>query len=143
MENKRFMIINLGSSKGIDVDLNDIADGEYGVNYVDGNGIFIGTFYSHYNTFEIYELLLDRPGFLLFDITNDDNYIVNLPTKYFKGLFPEIDEIVPKVEPVKTNNSGPKQKSLTNVNQILDKLRDHNYDTSCLTEEENEILKNY
>ncbi len=142
MENKRFMIINLGSSKGIDMDLNGIADGEYGVSYVDGNGIFIGTFYSHYSTFEIYELLLDRPAFLLFDITNDDNFMVNLPTKYFKGLFPEMDEIVPKVE-VKSEVMDKESKSLKNVNQILDKLRENNFDTSCLTDEESEILKNY
>lgn len=142
MENKRFMIIILGSAKGIDSDLNEIADGEYGVNYVDGNGIFIGTFYSHYSTLEIHELLSDRPAFLLFDISKD-GHAVNLPTKYYKGLFPEIDEILPKVksEPVSLKNN--ENNNLVNIDQILDKLRQNNFDTSCLTEKENEILKNY
>lgn len=143
MENKRFMIIVLGSSKGIDVDLNEIADGEHGVNYVDGNGIFIGTFYSHYNTFEIYELLSDRQAFLLFDITNGDNNIVNLPPKYYKGLFPEINEILPKVKTEKVEVTNKEITPLTNIDQILDKLRENNFDTSCLTEKENKILKNY
>lgn len=142
MENKRFMIIILGSAKGIDSDLNEIADGEYGVNYVDGNGIFIGTFYSHYTTFEIYELLSDRPAFLLFDISND-THAINLPSKYYKGLFPEIDEILPKInsETVKVNPES--EIDNLNIDQILDKLRKNNFDTSCLTKKENEILKNY
>jgi hypothetical protein len=143
MENKRFMIIVLGSSKGIDIDLNEIADGEHGVNYVDGNGIFIGTFYSHYNTFEIYELLSDRPAFLLFDITNGDNNIVNLPSKYYKGLFPEINDILPKIKTEKVEVTNKEIGTLTNIDQILDKLRENNFDTSCLTEKENKILKNY
>jgi hypothetical protein len=142
MENKRFMIIILGSSRGIDSDLNEIADGEYGVNYVDGNGIFIGTFYSHLNTLEIHELLADRPAFLLFDISKD-THAVNLPTKYYKGLFPEVDEILPKVKTEPKTNKKKVESDLLSIDQILDKLRENNFDTSCLTEKENEILKNY
>ncbi len=41
---KRYMIVVLGSSENIDDDLNHIADSDYGVNFVDGSGIFIGTF---------------------------------------------------------------------------------------------------
>lgn len=141
MENKRFMIIILGSSRGIDSDLNEIADGEYGVNYVDGNGIFIGTFYSHYSTLEIHELLSDRPAFLLFDISKDA-HAVNLPTKYYKGLFPEIDEILPKIKTETVEVKKKEENNLLNIDQILDKLRENNFDTSCLTEKENEILKN-
>lgn len=142
METKRFMIIILGSSKGIDSDLNQIADGEYGVNYVDGNGIFIGTFYSHYTTSEIHELLSDRPAFLLFDISNG-THAVNLPSKYYKGLFPEIDEILPKIKSEPTESRKKEDSNLLTIDQILDKLRENNFDTSCLTKKENEILKNY
>jgi len=142
MENKRFMIIILGSSRGIDSDLNEIADGEYGVNYVDGNGIFIATFYSNLNTLEIHELLVDRPAFLLFDISKD-THAVNLPTKYYKGLFPEIDEVLPKVKTEPKVTKKKVESDLISIDQILDKLRENNFDTSCLTEKENEILKNY
>ena len=45
------MIVILGSYKGIEEDLNNIANGEDGVNYVDGNGIFMGTFYSVYRSY--------------------------------------------------------------------------------------------
>lgn len=145
MNNKRFMIIVLGPTKGIDDDLNNIADGDYGVNYVDGNGIFIGTFYSHYTTSEIHNLLMGRPAFLIFDITDGDKNAVNLPSKYYKGLFPEIDEILPNLnkdhldvkEDVVTVND------LTSVDQIIDKLKENNYDESCLTKKESDILKNY
>ena len=46
--NRRFLLIILGTTNGIDKDLNFIADGETGVNYVDGKGMFICTFYSPY-----------------------------------------------------------------------------------------------
>jgi hypothetical protein len=136
------MIIVLGSSKGIDEDLNNIADGEYGVNYVDGNGIFIGTFYSHLDVTDIYGLLSGRPAFLLFNISDGNQHMVNLPSKYYKGLFPEIDQIVPQVD--NTENSDVKiEEDLTKIDEILDKLKKNNYDTSCLTEKESKILNSY
>lgn len=45
--NRRFLLIILGTANGIDKDLNFIADGETGVNYVDGKGMFICTFIVH------------------------------------------------------------------------------------------------
>lgn len=147
MGSNRYMIIVLGGSKGIDDDLYNIADGEHGVNYVDGNGIFIGTFYSHYETVEIYELLSDRPAFLLFNISDGNQHMVNLPSKYYKGLFPEIGEVLPKLEVedtkiVKEVKTETISESL-DINDILDKLQENNYDLSCLTKKESEILKNY
>jgi len=142
MRSNRYMIIVLGSSKGIDEDLNNIADGEYGVNYVDGNGIFIGTFYSHLDVTDIYGLLSGRPAFLLFNISDGNQHMVNLPSKYYKGLFPEIDQIVPQVD--NTENSDVKiEEDLTKIDEILDKLKKNNYDTSCLTEKESKILNSY
>lgn len=145
MNNKRFMIIVLGPTKGIDDDLNNIADGDYGVNYVDGNGIFIGTFYSHYTTSEIHELLLGRPAFLIFDITDGSKNAVNLPSKYYKGLFPEIDDVLPIMNKdyQDTKEEVVVENDLTSIDQIIDKLKENNYDESCLTEKESEILKNY
>ena len=39
--NSRFLIVILGSSKGIEENLNHIASSDFGVNYVDGNGNMI------------------------------------------------------------------------------------------------------
>ena len=88
----RYLIIVLGSYKSIEKDLNHIADSEQGIHYVDGSGIFMGTFYSPYTTQEIEELILHIPAFFIFDITDKSTNAVNLPSKYFKGLFPEFDE---------------------------------------------------
>lgn len=146
MEN-RYMIIVLGSSKNIEKDLNHIADSEYGVNYVDGNGIFIGTFYSPYSTVDIHDLLSTIPAFLIFDITNKSDYAVNLPSKYFKGLFPEFEEALENLQEsldVKYRKKSKKSNDIEeydNVDDILDKLSRNQYDRSCLTEKEIEILE--
>ena len=72
----RFLIIVLGSSNKIEENLNNIASSEFGVNYVDGNGIFIGTFYSPFTTSEITEFLIDVQAFMIFDITENNTYSV-------------------------------------------------------------------
>jgi len=155
--NKRFLLIILGTAVGIDKDLNFIADGEQGVNYVDGKGMFLCTFYSPYSVAEIHEKLAHRPAMLIFDITNSDNYGVNLPSKYYTGIFPEIkdtlDLLSSKLVSVNNNNkvvdetdgSVPVKvkteveiEEYDSVNDILDKLGRNNYDRTCLTE--NEIL---
>jgi hypothetical protein len=143
----RYMIVILGSYKGIEEDLNNIANGEDGVNYVDGNGIFMGTFYSVYNTIEIYENLVHIPAFLLFEISDPSHSAISLPTKYLKGLFPEIEKTLNELtgEPkVKTRRKGRKKlevEEYNNVDDILDKLSRNNYDRGCLTESEIEILE--
>lgn len=145
MNNNRYLIMILGSARGIDDGLNNIADSEYGVNYVDGNGIFIATFFTHYSVNELYDLLIDWPAMLLFNITNHDSYGINLPTKYYKGLFPEIENIVPIIDGTVTDNEkkSEEQKDLTNINDILDKLQANEYNTDCLTEKEKSILDNF
>lgn len=153
-EMNRYMIIIIGTSKGIEKDLNDIADSEHGIDFVDSKVLFLGTFYSPYSTVEIHEKLVHRPAFLLFDITNVDNYGVNLPTKYYTGLFPEAQNLIDKTlseKPKRTrggvsngkSKAGSNQKSIeeyTTVNEILDKLSRNGYDRSCLTKKELEIL---
>ena len=52
----------------------------------------MGTFYSPYSLNQIQDTLITVPAFLLFDITDKSTNAVNLPSKYFKGLFPEYDE---------------------------------------------------
>ena len=143
----RFLIIVLGSYKDIEKDLNHIADAEEGVHYVDGAGIFMGTFYSPYTTNQIQDTLLSVPAFLLFDITDKSTNAVNLPSKYFKGLFPEFDETLSVLQEeldVKLRKK-PKKKSeieeYDNVNDILDKLSRNEYDRKCLTEKEIDILE--
>lgn len=143
----RYMIIVLGSYKSIEEDLNHIADSEYGVHYVDGNGIFIGTFYSPYDTSDIHDLLVHIPAFLIFDITNKKDYAVNLPSKYFKGLFPEYENALESLQEnldVKLKKKSKKSievEEYDNVDDILDKLSRNQYDRSCLTEKEIEILE--
>ena len=65
---KRYLIIILGNYDGFDYDFNDIADDELGLHYVDGNGIFMGTFYSEYIIDEIHEMLVHIPAILIFDL---------------------------------------------------------------------------
>jgi len=143
----RYMIIILGTYNGVSDDLNYIAHADYGVNYVDGNGIFLGTFYSEYNTEEIYKLIVHIPAFLLFDITDGSTNIVNLPSKYFKGLFPEYEDIMDMLDTNFGKNQTKKEKNVVieeydNVDDILDKLSRNKYDRSCLTEKEIDILDN-
>mgnify|MGYP001028612460 CR=1 FL=1 len=143
----RFLIIVLGSSNKIEENLNNIASSEFGVNYVDGNGIFIGTFYSPFTTNEITEFLIDVQAFMIFDITENNTYSVNLPSKYFKGLFPEFEETLDilKQDIDLITKKKPKYKKeveeYDNVDDILDKLSRNNYDRSCLTEKEIKILE--
>ena len=105
--NRRFLLTILGPSNGIDKDLNFIADGETGVNFVDGKGVFICTFFSTYTVTEIHEKLANRPAIMIFDITDPDTYGVNLPPKYYMGIFPEIQKTMESIQekwgPVKTS----------------------------------------
>src|SRR6056300_1044193 len=93
-ELNRYMIVIIGNSKGIEKDLNNIADRDHGIDFVDSKVIFLGTFYSPYSTTDIHEKLAHRPAFLLFDISNNDTYGVNLPSKYYTGLFPEAKDLI-------------------------------------------------
>lgn len=158
----RFLLIILGTTAGIDKDLNYIANGEHGVNFVDGKGMFICTFYSPYSALEIHEKLIHRPAMMVFDITNQETYGVNLPPKYYIGIFPEVkreldtmmdiqkqminnpnmmfssDDVI--VGGINEKNPEPKFEEYNSVDDILDKLSRNNYDRSCLTEKEKEIL---
>jgi hypothetical protein len=153
-EMSRYMIVIIGNSKGIDKDLNNIADRNHGVDFVDSKVLFLGTFFSEFSTTEIHEKLAHRPAFLLFDISNNENYGVSLPAKYYTGLFPEARDIVDKISTeskvvsngmskAKSNVTSKKKKvqEYTSLNDILDKLSRHNYDTKCLTEKEKLILE--
>lgn len=143
----RYLIIVLGSYKSIEKDLNHIADSEQGIHYVDGSGIFMGTFYSPYTTQEIEELILHIPAFLIFDITDKSTNAVNLPSKYFKGLFPEFDETLDILQNEPEINLKIKKKKKSrveeydNIDDILDKLSRNKYDRSCLTKKELSILE--
>ena len=143
----RYLIIVLGPYKHIEKSLNYIADSEYGLHYVDGNGIFLGTFYSPYTVKQIEETIMDIPAFLLFDITDKETNAVNLPSKYIRGLFPEYDETLDSLQEELdiTIKKKTKKKSeveeYDNVDDILDKLSRNKYDRSCLTEKEIEILE--
>lgn len=148
--NRRFLLTILGPSNGIDKDLNFIADGDTGVNFVDGKGVFICTFFSTYTVTEIHEKLAHRPAIMIFDITDPDTYGVNLPPKYYMGIFPEIQKTMESIQekwgPVKTSTKEkvlkekPKVEEYSSVDEILDKLSRYNYDRTCLTEKELEIL---
>lgn len=141
--NKRYIAIVLGQYEGIDYDFNNIANEDSGLHYVDGNGIFMGTFYSEYTIDEIYELLIHIPAILLFDITDKTKSAINLPSQYFKGLFPEYENTLEVLEN-ETRKMGRKKSKIEeydNVNDILDKLSRNEYDRTCLTEKEIEILE--
>ena len=62
MANNRYFLMIIGSSKNIDEDLNNVADSELGVNFVDGSGLYMATFYSNYDLEEIYNFLSSRYG---------------------------------------------------------------------------------
>jgi len=150
--NRRFLLIILGTTNGIDKDLNFIADGETGVNYVDGKGMFICTFYSPYTSTEILLRMAHRPAMMVFDITDNETYGVNLPSKYYMGIFPEIQKTVDSIQEkwghvktsvkpkVKEEEITPKVEEFSSIDEILDKLSRNNYDRTCLTEKELEIL---
>lgn len=143
----RYLIIVLGSYKSIEKDLNHIADSEQGIHYVDGSGIFMGTFYSPYTTQEIEELILHIPAFLIFDITDKSTNAVNLPSKYLKGLFPEFNDTLDILQNELEINLKTKKKKKSrveeydNIDDILDKLSRNKYDRSCLTKKELSILE--
>ncbi len=157
-EMNRYMIIIIGNSKGIEKDLNNIADREHGIDFVDSKVLFLGTFFSPYSTGDIHEKLVHRPAFLLFDISDNENYGVNLPSKYYTGLFPEAREIMDslyeddtEVKPSGRSRGTSKAKSkagiktkkveeYTTLNDILDKLSRNDYNKECLTENEIKIL---
>jgi hypothetical protein len=144
--NSRFLIVILGSSKGIEENLNHIASSDFGVNYVDGNGIFIGTFYSPFTTNEISDFLISLPAYMLFDITEKNNYAVNLPSKYLKGLFPEFEDSLDILQEnldidLRKDKNNKSIEEYDNVDDILDKLSRNKYDRNCLTEREIEILE--
>ena len=140
MANNRYFLMIIGSSKNKDEDLNNVADSELGVNFVDGSGLYMATFYSNYDLEEFYNFLGHRSAYMVFEINDFTRYGITLPSKYYKGLFPEIGEILPDVESMLKEDKEYKEESLTNVNDILDKLSKNNYDTSCLTEKEQKIL---
>lgn len=154
-ELRRYMIIIIGNSTGIEKDLNEIADSDNGVDFVDSKVLFLGTFYSPFSTTDIHEKLSNRPAMLLFDITEPTTYGVNLPSKYYNGLFPESREISDMINEVtnKEVEEKPKRRKrkdgvkpqpvveeYTNMNDILDKLSRNNYDRGCLTKNELKIL---
>ena len=147
MENKnRYLIILIGQSKGIGDDLNHISD-DRGIHFVDGKGVFLGTFYSDFNTSEIHEMLAHRPAFLIFDITSPDNNGINLPAKYYTGLFPEtsgitdiMNKVVPTTEIQDERTVTERTEEFDNVNEILDKLSKNDYNRACLTDNELKIL---
>jgi len=149
----RYLLLLIGGSEGIERDLNFVANGDTGVNFIDGKGMFICTFYSPYTTAEIHEKLSHRAAMMVFNITDPDSYGINLPSKYFTGIFPEIQKTLEMTQSTlevktKSRRRGSKKKTETkkaveefdNVDDILDKLSRNNYDRSCLTEKEIEIL---
>lgn len=137
----RYILILIGSSKNVEDDLNHVTIPDETVNFVDGNGIFMATFYSRYQTDELYNLLAHREAYLIFNIDDFTKYGVNLPKKFYKGLFPEIEKILPNVEEIMTKPKD-NEMGLTDINEILDKLSKNSFDTSCLTENELKILNN-
>lgn len=143
---KRYLIALIGSSKGIGEDLNHVAD-DRGIQFVDGKGLFLGTFYSELSTGEIHEMLAHRPAFMVFDITSPETNGINLPAKYYTGLFPEtkdMTDILGTVIVDEATQTTVKEESgveeYDSVNDILDKLSRNNYDRTCLTEKEVKIL---
>lgn len=143
MRSSRYIAIVLGQYDGMDNDFNTIADENTGVNYVDGNGIWIGTFYSIYETIEISELLAHIPALLIFDITDKKTNQIHLPSKYYKGLFPEIEETLDNMLDVLNveKTTEVSKEEYDNIDDILDKLSRNEYDRSCLTEKEIQILE--
>jgi hypothetical protein len=139
----RFLLTILGDFTNIDKELYNIAD-ERGINYVEGRGLFICTFYSEYSLTYLYEKLSTRPGFMIFEISGQDSYGINLPKKHLFGLFPELQDIVPEViTEDKKETIKPKQEEYSDINSILDKLSRNNYDRKCLTKKEVKILNNH
>jgi len=154
--NKRFLLIIIGTAVGIDKDLDNIANSENGVSYVDGKGMFICTFYSSLPMSEIHRKLAHRQAMMVFDITDSENYGINLPTKYYLGIFPEIKNMMGDMAKQQNEMTDNRQSTITKrknevkeevvveeyevVDDILDKLSRNGYDRNCLTEKEKNIL---
>ena len=76
-------------------------------------------------------------------ITDKKTNQIHLPSKYYKGLFPEIEETLDNVLDIlnvenPTNING---EEYDNLDDILDKLSRNEYDRNCLTDKEIEILE--
>jgi hypothetical protein len=139
---RRYLLVIIGTALGIDKDLDSVAD-ENGVHYVDGKGMFLGTFTSPFSVDEIYEALVHRDAYMLFDITDQDSYGINLPNKYYLALFPETKELFDGMKTREERQEQPtedKVEEYTTVDEILDKLSRNDYDRTCLTKKELEIL---
>lgn len=140
----RYMLIIIGSSENIQKDLLYVAD-KRGVSYIDGKGMFMGTFYSPLSVEDIHNALSHRPAFTLFDITNPDSSAINLPDKYYKALFPEtlnpksVEDIFDTPSTTTGKNEGSVE--FQTVDEILDKLSRNNYNMDSLTEGEKKILE--
>jgi hypothetical protein len=152
MGDPRYLIIVLGQYKNIEEDLTYVANPEYGVHYVNGTGIFMGTFYSPYTVDELHDVLSHISALLLFDISDDKTHVVNLPSYYFKGLFPEYDELLNSMtngfsqldEDVEELESTDRTEveEYDKIDDILDKLIRNKYNRECLTDRELKILEN-
>ncbi len=136
---RRYLVVIIGTSKGIGEDLDGITD-DRGINYVDGKGLFLATFYSEMSTTEIHSLLNHRPAFLLFDITEPESNGINLPSKYYLGLFPEFESFTYQEGDTENEVTETKTEEYDSLDDILDKLSRNNYDRTCLTENEVKIL---
>jgi hypothetical protein len=144
MDKRRYLLIVVGNSNGIAEDIKNFAD-QTGAYFVDGKGMFLSTFYSDFMINDIIQFLADRPACMVFDITEEEFYHVNLPKKYYLALFPEDNDLLEKLGRQVTPKSNkvedvPKMEEYDNVDDILDKLSRNNYDRKCLTKKELEIL---
>lgn len=151
---ERYMLILIGSHTGIEDELKYLSD-KRGTNFITGKGMFFATFYSPLSIDALYMELGHRPAIMLFNISNNSNYAVNLPTKYFQGLFPEEKDIKDMLESFVTDldkeevNIKPKKKKTTkpkkeiNIDFVLDKLAKNDYDKKCLTDEEMRIMEDW
>lgn len=146
MKTRRFLLSVIGTpDDNLNDDLQEISD-EHGVYYVEGKGMFICTFYSEYSVDELYEILSYLEAMMIFDITEQENFAVQLPKKYHLALFPEIKQLYDglKSHNVESNKDEVKQsEEFITIDDILDKLSKNNYDRKCLTKNELNILKNH
>lgn len=146
MDKKRYMLIIVGNSTGVSEDIKNFAD-EEGAYFVDGKGVFLSTYHSDFNINEQMEFLIHRPATMVFDITEEQNFHVNLPKKYYLALFPEVEDMLEKMSKniqTKKETKRPtkvKIEEYYNVDDILDKLSRNNYDRKCLTKTEVRILE--
>jgi hypothetical protein len=147
MMTKRYLLFVLGTPDDkLTDDLQEIAN-EQGVYFIEGKGVFICTFYTDYNVDEIYEFLSYSSAIMVFDISEQETFAINLPPKYHLALFPEIKQVLDGLNEYQVNDNKKKTKKekieeFQSIDDILDKLSKNNYDRSCLTESELDILKN-